>query len=436
MTTITTPPSSAFSPEEEARPGRPVAVQYCATFLKPEMLHVYRQISGLEGWKPVVFTQKREGEASFPFSPIVRVPRPWSRALRRMVVRQWLKRPVMIYRSEARWLSREVERVGAAVVHIYFGHIAVQLLPFLRQSPVPVVVSFHGADAMVDMEKPAYRRATLEMMERARLVLVRSRSLAARIEALGCPADKIRIHRTGIPLEHFPFVARQAPPDGAWRFFQACRLIPKKGLRTTLRAFAAFAAAYPRATLRIAGEGPMLAELQTLAGELGIGSQVEFSGFLSQERLREELYAAHAFLHPSEVGADGNQEGVPNSMLEAMSTGLPVLATYHGGIPEAVEHGETGFLVQEGDWKALRAAMFCLVRPRGWGSADSTGSTAGSESEPGALERLGLAGRELPDFAAMGAQASASVAARFEQRRQIAVLEACYEEARTQAPSR
>lgn len=101
----------------------------------------------------------------------------------------------------------------------------------------------------------------------------------------------------------------------------------------------------------------MLAELQELARELKINNRVSLTGFISQEELREILYASHIFLHPSETGRDGNQEGIPNSMLEAMASGLPVFATQHGGIPEAIENGVSGFLVGERDHVALTRSL-------------------------------------------------------------------------------
>ena len=85
------------------------------------------------------------------------------------------------------------------------------------------------------------------------------------------------------------------------------------------------------------------------------------AGFLAQEELARLYAAAHFFVHPSEITADQNQEGIPNSMLEAMATGLPVLATLHGGIPEAVESGRTGLLGPERDDAALLQAMLDLA---------------------------------------------------------------------------
>jgi glycosyltransferase involved in cell wall biosynthesis len=114
-------------------------------------------------------------------------------------------------------------------------------------------------------------------------------------------------------------------------------LDPEERAATALRAFARFHAVHPRATFTIAGDGPQLEDLRSLARNLGISAQVFFTGFLPQEKLRGSFAESHLFLHPSELGPDGDQEGVPNAMLEAMASGLPVFATTHGGIPEAVE---------------------------------------------------------------------------------------------------
>jgi glycosyltransferase involved in cell wall biosynthesis len=194
---------------------------------------------------------------------------------------------------------------------------------------------------------------------------------------LGCDEGKIEVQHTGIPLDEFPFRERSAPKNGEWRLMQAGRLIEKKGLPVTLRAFASFLTQYPNATLAIAGEGPLLGQLQDLARELRIDSHVSFIGFISQEELRELYYASHIFLHPSETGPDGNQEGIPNSMLEAMASGLPVFATQHGGIPEAIENGLSGLLVPEHNHDKLGRALLDAVQ------------------DPGFLSRIARAGADV-----------------------------------------
>jgi colanic acid/amylovoran biosynthesis glycosyltransferase len=350
----------------------PVAAQYVVTFLKPEMLHVYRQITALQAFRPVVFCQKRENADRFPFEPVVILPKPRTHQLRRLVQKKLLDRPITIYRSEARRLLAALNEAKARVVHVYFGHIGVHLLPLLEICDLPVVVSFHGADAQVDLHKPAHRERTRRMFALATLLLARSESLAERLVAAGADPAKIRLHRTGLPLGDFTFVQREAPADGVWRCVQACRLIAKKGLVTSLRAFADFSRAFPRATFTIAGEGPQREELVAIATALRIADRVTFTGFLSQDNLRALYAESHLFLHPSELASDGDQEGVPNSMLEAMATGLPVLATRHGGIPEAVENGASGWLVAERDPDALAKAMLAVTMdPNGYAQMSS-----------------------------------------------------------------
>jgi colanic acid/amylovoran biosynthesis glycosyltransferase len=330
------------------------------------MFHIYRQITALKRCAPVVIAQKREQTERFPFEAIQIVPKPATHFLRRFWFRQLRDLPWQISDAELGALLRVLSKIDARVLHIYFGQIAVHLLPLIRRWENPSIVSFHGADVTVDMNKPAYREATQQMLAAVKLVLVRSESLKRALADLGCDSKKIEIQRTGIPLEEFPFQERTFPKNGEWRFVQAGRLIEKKGLSIGFRAFAVFLRQYPNATLTITGEGPLLGDLQKLARELSIDERVSFTGFISQKQLRDIYYGSHIFLHPSQTGHDGNQEGVPNSMLEAMASGLPVFATQHGGIPEAIENGVSGVLVPERDHEALAQGLLNAARDPGF----------------------------------------------------------------------
>lgn len=379
----------------------PVVACYCSTFLAPEMLHVYRQITGLGEFEPLILTQKRLGADAFPFPEerIVELSRQPGivREWRRFLYRRVKKSPMPCSGSELGQIERALTERKAKLLHIYFGHSGMHLLPLLQSASrrLPIVVSFHGADAGVDMDKPAWRMAMQEVLERADAILTRSESLASELKTLGCDPEKITIQRTGIPLNDWPIVERNVPEDLSWRIVQSGRLIEKKGHDTTLRAFAKLREVFPAAKLLFLGSGPLEDTLKSLANELGIGKATTFAGFVDQVRVRSEYDWAHLYVHPSRTAADGNQEGVPNSMLEAMATGLPVVATRHGGIPEAVEDGKSGFLVDEDDWEALGDRMIGLLD-------------------------------EEAKWRGMGTAARHAVVERFEQTRQIAVLENVY----------
>ena len=376
----------------------PIVASYCTTFLKPEMLHIYRQVSCLQRYETFIICKERLNEEQFPFDQVEIQPRVRKNFLRRFWLKYVKKESPIVYRGEYGVLQRILERRQADLLHVYFGHTGVHLLPFLLRTTLPCVVSFHGMDIQERADRPGYVESLQAMLQFLPLVMARSISLKERLMALGCPEEKIRINRTGIPLHAFPEAQRSFPGDGQWRFVQACRLIEKKGLDVSLRAFAAFCETYPMASFTIAGEGPMLAELQQLAAQLGIAERVHFAGFLSGDKLCALYHDSHAFLHPSQMTADQNQEGIPNSMLEAMATGLPVLATYHGGIPEAITDNENGLLVEERDGDRLLDNLRRLA------------------TEPGLWQRIGTA-------------AARQVRENFEQSAQIARLEAIYDEA-------
>ena len=348
-------------------------------------------MTGLRRWQTFILTRERKCEEEFPFPDVELIPR----ARKNFIKRFWLKyiqrMPPVYYRGELQVVIKLMERRSADLMHIYFGHTGVHLLPFIKEWNKPCVVSFHGMAIQPRPDQPGYDEQMAELLKTAPLLLARSHSLMDRLAQMGAPREKLRLNRTGIPLEAFPFVARSAPPDGEWRLVQACRLIAKKGLRTSLRAFARFRERWPAARFILAGDGPMKAEVERMAAEMELGGAVELRGFLDQAGLAKLYAESHIFLHPSEMTEDKNQEGVPNSMLEAMATGLPVAATLHGGIPEAVTDGETGFLVEERDDEGLASVLLRLAaHPELWASMSAAAAKSVREefSQERAIEKL------------------------------------------------
>ena len=128
--------------------GKPVVASYCTTFLKPEMRHIYRQVTGLRRYSTFVMTRQRREAAQFPFADVEVIPR----ARKNFVKRFWLKyvarKPPVYYRGELQVILKLLRRRPADLMHIYFGHTGVHLLPFIEEWDRPCVVSFHGMDSM------------------------------------------------------------------------------------------------------------------------------------------------------------------------------------------------------------------------------------------------------------------------------------------------
>ncbi len=344
-------------------PRKPAIVSYCHTFLNPEMLHVYRQITGIRGFENWVVTRKQVCRDRFPYDRVSVLRPPPLRFLRRFYY-QRIKREARVPLSghEIGQLEHFAEEKDARLIHVYFGTHAARLLPYLRRESRAKIVSFHGADLSDDLSASEFN----ELVAHTDLFLCRSQSLREVLLEKGASPDRIRLNPTGIPLPATtrPFLAPAASAQQPLRLLQACRFIGKKGLDTAIRGTALLHRQGVPVQLTLAGEGPERPVLEALAKAEGIGEWVRFTGFLSSAELEDIMREHDLFLHPSRTTDTGDREGIPNSLLEAMACGLPVVATRHSGIPEAVTDGVEGRLLDEADPASLASAVGSLLEER------------------------------------------------------------------------
>jgi glycosyltransferase involved in cell wall biosynthesis len=185
------------------------------------------------------------------------------------------------------------------------------------------------------------------------LFLCVSDDLRRRAVALGFPPHRTRVHYIGVDPVRYGYTAE----PGSQVVLHVARLVPKKGTARLIEAFERMSGQHPAARLVVVGDGPLRTQLEAQARSGASARRITFLGALPNAQVVVHLRRAALLAVPSVTAADGDVEGLPISLLEAMSTGVPVVASAHGGIPEAVVDGETGFLVKEGDAAHLSRRM-------------------------------------------------------------------------------
>lgn len=249
-----------------------------------------------------------------------------------------------------------------AVLHCQFGQYG-RLLVALRSAGLfdaRIVTHFRGSDVSKAVRRSGagYYR---DLFRDGDHFLTVSEHFRARLLELGCPGDRLTVSRSGIDLSRFPPRPTGKPVGDSVRLLAIGRLVEKKGFRYAIDAVAGLRDAKARVRLDIVGEGRLRPALERQVDRLGLAGTVRLLGYRPHADIRELLTAADVFLAPSVTAGDGDAEGIPNAIKEAMATGVPVIATDHGGIPELVEDGVTGRLVPPADPAALVDRISTLV---------------------------------------------------------------------------
>jgi glycosyltransferase involved in cell wall biosynthesis len=271
---------------------------------------------------------------------------------------------------------------GITLLHAHFGVEGVYAVPTARALGVPLVTTLHGFDVTVTKarllasRKPSWvtyaaRRRSL-FTHGARFVCV-SEHVRRRAVEWGYPPDRLVVLPIGVDVDLIRPSATVETP----RILHVARLVPKKGTTDLVRAFALVRSAVPDAELVVIGDGPLRGHLTDLARDLGVAPAVRFLGAQPHATTLGELARARLLCLPSVTAPDGDQEGLGMVLLEAAAAGKPVVATDHGGIPEAVTDGVTGYLVPERDPDALADRLVALL------------------ADPDLCEKFGTAGRAM-----------------------------------------
>ncbi|MEO1401606.1 MAG: glycosyltransferase [Cyanobacteria bacterium J06635_1] len=256
-------------------------------------------------------------------------------------------------------LDAALKPLRPVLIHAQFGLSGALALPLAERFQIPLLVHFRGADICVkesvskfsSLNHWLYFRRRRLLQKRAHLFLAVSQFIRQKLLEQQFPEEKIHVHYNGVDLDYFKPTANHPPREPILLFIG--RLIAKKGTADFIKAAAKVQGEHPEVKAIIIGDGELRSQLEYQASKHL--SNYQFLGTQPATVIRDWMQQAQVMVVPSITTPQGDAEGLPNVVLEAQAMGLPVVSTRHAGIPEAIKHGKTGFLVAEGDWCGLAA---------------------------------------------------------------------------------
>jgi len=341
-------------------------------FLPFSETFIYNYVSHLQRYTPIVITEYQINHNLFPVENIISHRSGNGRYEQGLAVfRSLLAGRIQRELFMGRFYKKALKESVADVVHIHFGVPGLMLRHITHRLKLPVLVSFYGYDLSQTPQllgEDVYKRNGL--FENGQIFTAEGNCARQRLIELGCPENKAYLLRIGIDLKKNTFKPRKLLGTHETPKILFCgRFVEKKGLLYAIRAVGKVKDSGHNFSFDILGDGPQRKAAEQLVSDLQLGSFVRFHGIVSYEEFIRHCYNCHVFLAPS-VTAQVTREtegGAPTVLLEAQSTGMPVVATYHADIPEVVLDGKSGFLVPERDTDLLAKAITTLLRhPEHW----------------------------------------------------------------------
>ncbi len=256
-----------------------------------------------------------------------------------------------------------IEKGPYDIVHCHFGPIG-KIGLFFRDIGAlkgKIVTTFHGFDMSAYIKKNG-KDTYKNLFEKGDLFLTISERWKHELINLGVEEEKILVHRMGVDTRKFTFSERNKKDNTNIQLLTVARLVKKKGVKYGIQAVAEVLKRYPGIEYKIVGDGPLMNDLANLINALKINNNVKLIGWRNQEDIVKLMKDSDIMLAPSVTTEEGDQEGIPVVLMEALALGLPVISTYHSGIPELVQDGISGCLVQERDVNALSEELEHLIK--------------------------------------------------------------------------
>ncbi len=251
-----------------------------------------------------------------------------------------------------------------SLLHGHFLTDAAYFHPFSKRIDIPKVCSGYGYDVS-NFPKRWFglgKRYFNDLFKEYDAFTAMSNDMADDIIKLGCPKHKVIVHYHGINTLFFN-IERVYEDKDVFNILTIASLVPKKGHLTVLRALKLLKQRFPKVSFHynIVGSGPLLEVIKKYTKENNLDQEVTFFGPVKHGiELLNIIETADIFVHPSMTATNGGKEGIPGAVVEAMASGLPVITTFHAGIPEIITDKKDGLLTNEGNSEEIADFIYQL----------------------------------------------------------------------------
>lgn len=300
---------------------------------------IYDELSCLRRYEPVVLCLQHNSSFDKKFEVLYdgRFSRLWNRHY--PLIPQENRD---LHAQMLQWAASEIKARDIKILHAEFLSDAIFFIDLKRFSGLPLVVSVRGHDLYA--KKPI---SFVPIFAEADMFLVRSEIMKNDLLKQGCPPQKVVVHHSGISLPIKVVFKRRASKQ--IRLLMVGRFVEKKGTLFGINLFNRLCGKFDNLRLYIVGNGPNRDAVLAAVCQSPFAKKITFCGELPNEKVLELMKKCHILLHPSLTASDGDKEGIPGVIMEAMASGLLVVASDNGSIPQIVEHNKTGIIFKESD---------------------------------------------------------------------------------------
>lgn len=374
-----------FSPAGKNMQNKKIAL-FATNFLEFSQTFIYDEIRCHKNYVVDVFALYRLNSNVFPYDKVHSFfP---SESLKQSIEGNWCQITALSPTRE-----NLVKNGGYSLIHAHFGTGSIYALSVADSANLPLVVTFHGYDVPVLKTYrrffPAFWRYWLmsrRMFRRVDLFLAASDELKEMLIELGAPAEKVLTWRLGVEIP----VINEIPERKGNRIIMVGRFVEKKGFEYAIEAFAKVINNGTDAVLEIIGDGPRKESYISMIKRLGIEKNVIFHGVKRHSEVLDMILNSDILVAPSVVSCNGDRESGILVVKEAGARSVPSIGTIHGGIPEIIDHGETGFLVKEKDIDDMADKMTVLLKDAGLRSRMGRAARKKMESEYSLPDRIAV----------------------------------------------